>query len=398
MDKKLDNFCPAPWQASYYKESMGKYKMCCVFPVWTKADSPEDYFNSDVVKNVRETMLRGEWHSGCAVCKEQTEAGLNSDRESFIHNLDIKNKPVDTNKFKLRWLDFRPGNLCNLKCRMCSGTNSSMIQQEAEKHPELQEFENDKPVINSELLPSICNHETFSNLEFLKLLGGEPTIGSQIQKLLDWTVEKGYAKNINLRYTTNATNVNARWVKAVNEFKTSKAQISLDGAGETYDYIRTNANWEAVRSNVKKIPHLMPNLIGLGTNIVFSTYNCFTVDKWLPQLFDLKKEIESESNITYDFHIINCTGPSHMVVPNLPDEFKQIVMDKLIILETVPNMTENYYKMVKAFKYFIQQKSNRDIIPEVKKFFKHNDMLDRIRKTNINDLSPVYEKLRQITV
>ena len=142
----------------------------------------------------------------------------------------------------------------------------------------------------------------------------------------------------------------------------------------------------------------MPNLIGLGTNIVFSTYNCFTVDKWLPQLFDLKKEVESESDIMYDFHIINCTGPTHMVVRNLPDEFKQIVMDKLIILETVPDMTENYYKMVKAFKYFIQQKSSRDIIPEVKKFFKHNDMLDRIRKTNINDLSPVYEKLRQITV
>ena len=75
------------------KKVWASTKCVVFFPVWTKADSPEDYFNSDVVKNVRETMLRGEWHPGWKSGKEQTEAGLNSDRESFIHNLDIKINP-----------------------------------------------------------------------------------------------------------------------------------------------------------------------------------------------------------------------------------------------------------------------------------------------------------------
>jgi len=397
MAKELPSktFCAAPWHATYYKESMNKYKMCCVFDKWEEAKSPEDYFNSDTVKEVRATMLRGEWHPSCNVCQQQAEAGLDTDRDSFMRLYETKDPKDFEDKFKLKWLDFRPGNLCNLKCRMCTGTNSSMIQQEAEKNPELKEFMTDKPTINSELLPSIANHETFSELQFLKLLGGEPTIDPQIQKLLDWTVEQGYAKNINLRYTTNATNVNPRWVKAVNQFKTSKAQISLDGAGDTYDYIRTNANWEAVRKNVVKIPQLMPNLLRLGTNIVFTTYNCFTVDKWLPQLFDLRGEIESQFDIEYDFHIINCTGPNYMIVRNLPDDFKKIVMDKLDFLE---NDKTKYYKMVRAFKYFVQQKPNRDIIRMQTKFFRHNDMLDRIRKTDIHKLDPVYEKLRQITV
>lgn len=397
MDKKLPSktFCAAPWHATYYKESMNKYKMCCVFDKWEEAKSPEDYFNSDTVKEVRSTMLRGEWHPSCNVCQQQAEAGLDTDRDSFMRLYETEDPKNFEDKFKLKWLDFRPGNLCNLKCRMCTGTNSSMIQTEAEKNPELKEFMTDKPTINSELLPSIANHETFSELQFLKLLGGEPTIDPQIQKLLDWTVEQGYAKNINLRYTTNATNVNPRWVKAVNQFKTSKAQISLDGAGDTYDYIRTNANWESVKNNVKKIPQLMPNLLRLGTNIVFSTYNCFTVDKWLPQLFDLRNEIESEFDIEYDFHIINCTDPSYMIVRNLPDEFKQIVMKKLDYLE---NKDTKYLRMVRAFKYFVQQKPNKDIVSMQTKFFKHNDMLDRIRKTDIHKLDPVYEKLRQITI
>ena len=54
--------------------------------------------------------------------------------------------------------------------------------------------------------------------------------------------------------------------------------------------------------------------------------------------------------------------------------------------------------MVRAFKYFVQQKPNKDIVSMQTKFFKHNDMLDRIRKTDIHKLDPVYEKLRQITI
>lgn len=390
IDKKLPSktFCAAPWHATYYKASTNRYKMCCVFNKRSKADSPEDYYNSDIVKSVRESIMKDKWHPGCSTCKEQEEAGIYSDRESFMKLYD---GPFE-DTFKLKWLDFRPGNLCNLKCRMCGSIDSSMIQQEVEKYPELQEFENQKAIHNSELLPSIANHETFSKLEFLKLLGGEPTIDPQIQKLLDWTIEKGYAKNINLRYTTNATNVNARWVKAVNEFKTSRAQISLDGTGETYDYIRTNANWNAVRKNVLKLPQLMPNLLCLGTNIVFTTYNCFTIDKWLPELFELREEVMEQYDLEYDFNIINCMRPDYMITRNLPDEFKDVVIEKLDSLE---NKANKYGKIVRALKYFTRQKPTRDIVEMQTTFFKRNDILDRIRKTDIHKLDPIYEKLRK---
>jgi len=138
----------------------------------------------------------------------------------------------------------------------------------------------------------------------------------------------------------------------------------------------------------------MPNLLRLGTNIVFTTYNCFTVDKWLPELFELREEVESKFDIEYDFHIINCTSPDYMVVRNLPDEFKKVVIQKLDKLE----QDSKYNKMTHAFKYFLNQKPNKDIATMQTKFFKHNDMLDRIRKTDIHKLDPIYEKLRQNTI
>jgi len=382
------NFCVAPWQASYYKESKQQYKMCCVFDEWSKAESPEDYFNSDLVKDVRQTILDGKWHKGCSVCKEQEEAGLDSDRTSFNNNLDINNNPVNTDKFKLKWLDYRPGNLCNLKCRMCSGTNSSMIQDEVEKHPELKLYTNESPVVNTDLLPSICNFETFKDLEFLKILGGEPTIDPQIQKLLDWVCTNDLAKNITLRYTSNATNYNNKWVEAVNQFKKCKIQISLDGTGDTYEYIRTNANWNKVKQNVIEMPTKINNITGMGTNIVWSLYNCFTVDEWYPELVELTETVKQRYGFYYDLHIIDTTWPDYIMVRNLPNEFKDIVLDKL---NKLPQD-----KMVKSLQYYTQRESKQNV--DIKDFFGHNDILDKIRKTNINNISPFYEKLRQTTI
>tara|TARA_R110002074_G_scaffold125215_2_gene262211 strand:+ start:2318 stop:3475 length:1158 start_codon:yes stop_codon:yes gene_type:complete len=383
-----NTICSAPWQATYYKESMGKYKMCCSFKKWTKAESPEDYYNSPVVESVREKMLNGEWHEGCTLCHKLENAGLESDRETFNKHLEVDK--LDTSKFELKWLDYRPGNLCNLKCRMCHSSNSSLIDKETKKHPELKKFMETIPDYESELLPSICNDETFRDLEVLKILGGEPTIDPQVQKLLDWTISNGYAKNINLRYTTNATNINENWIKAVKQFKTTKIQLSLDGTGKTYDYIRTGANWHKIKENIMLMPKKINNIRNIGSNIVFSVYDCFTIDQWYPELLEIKETMQREYGIDINFNIIDCTWPTYQMVSNLPEEYKQIVVDKI---DSMP-----MDKVLKAVRHHTTKKAKGIPEKEVAMFFEHNDMLDRIRKTNINDISEHYETLRQNTL
>lgn len=397
-----DVFCIAPWQASYYKESQKKYKMCCVFDTWTSAESPEDYFNSDIVKSVRESIANGKWHSGCKVCQEQQEAGLESDRKTF--NRSILGKQQDahewykehTDEFNLKWLDYRPGNLCNLKCRMCSPSNSSLIAKETIANPDLKRWTDDSlDVTESDLLPAIANDTTFRNLSFLKLLGGEPTIDPQIQKLLDWVTSNDYAKNLHLRYTTNATNVNPNWVKAVKQFKDCKIQLSLDGAGPTYNYVRTGANWEKIRENILKMPDLIPNIAGMGVNIVWSWYLCFTVQDWLPELKNLQDELKWKHNVQLDFNVIDATAPKRITVRNLTEEFKTVVAEQLKELKNkdiLPDICNSllYYTQRKPFN------NNETVLQNLKhEFFTYNDRLDEIRKTNIHDLSPIYETLRQ---
>ena len=380
-------FCSAPWQATYYKESRKQYKMCCSFDTWTNAHSPVDYYNSDINQEVRNSILQGKWHPGCRVCQEQELAGGHSDRSSFNWSFDIQNNPVDVNRFNLKWLDYRPGNLCNLKCRMCDAGNSSLIEKEMNEYPELEKFlPRAKGMNMTELDPAVVNEDIFRNLEFLKILGGEPTIDPQVYKLLEWTVEKDFAKNVELRYTTNATNVNERWTSSVNQFKTTRIQLSLDGSGPTYDYIRTPAHWDKVKENILSIQHKIHNIRGMGINMVFSLYNCFTVDEWYPELEELANKCFDKEPLR--IHIIECTSPDYLMVRNLPQQYKDIIRAKL---DSLPENSTT--QAMKHFTELSMDNSNQNL----RTFFEYNDTLDKIRKTDINSISPIYEELRRET-
>jgi len=401
FDVNHDVFCIAPWQASYYKESRKAYEMCCVFDKWTSAESPEDYFNSDTVKDVRRSIEQGKWNSGCKVCKEKEEHGQNSVRKRFNNNLtgitqDSKEWYKEhTDEFNLKWLDYRPGNLCNLKCRMCNPSNSSLIAKEVIDNPELQRWNyNEVDVTDSERFYKSKWHPAFKNLSYLNVLGGEPTIDPQIQKLLNWVISNDYAKNLHLRYTTNATNVNANWVEAVKQFKDCRINLSLDGTGPTYEYVRTGANWNKIRENIMKMPDLIPNIQGMGVNIVWSWYLCFTVQDWLPELQNLQHELKMRHNVRLRFNVTDATGPEHMIVRNLNPDFKDGIVEQLNKLKQNNILPEVCSSLI----YYTQHTpivNNEKVLQDLQTdFFAHNGKLDEIRKTNIHNLSTMYKKLQ----
>ena len=50
-------YCPAPWNALYYKDSLKSYKPCCEFKKWVRADSIDEYFNSDIIKGPKIKLI-----------------------------------------------------------------------------------------------------------------------------------------------------------------------------------------------------------------------------------------------------------------------------------------------------------------------------------------------------
>lgn len=379
-----DVYCPAPWNALYYKDSLKAYKPCCEFNKWTFADSIEEYYNSDLIKELKEDILNGRWHKHCKKCQNTEELGY----PSYATMLTEKLGKPDTSKFDLKWFDYRPGNLCNLKCRMCSVVNSNMIEKEALENPIVMEVipEMDKKLFeidhrNSELLPELIAPELFDNLLLLKVLGGEPTLDPQIFKLLDYVGTLSSVGNIVLNYTTNATSINNRWLNATSKFKKVNINFSVDGTNETYNYVRTGASYDSVSKNIIKLIKETDNFGSGRINVCWSNFNALTVDEWANELVDLANEY----NLA--FTIIDLVYPPHMHTKFLPKTIKEKINDKISKVKDE--------KLVKLFKgYMNKQSSLTDQIKHKQDFFKYADALDKVRNTDINKISTLYEEWR----
>ena len=178
-------------------------------------------------------------------------------------------------------LDLRPGNLCNLKCRMCNMQSSTEIAKENIELQKDQSFVDKLKKLDEEkeigitqklgkmdLLQKLSKNYTsteehkeeiyklfdYANLRRLKLLGGEPSIDPTIISILKQLKDNDFTKNddFRLQITSNLTNVNKIWIDYFELFNV-KLTISMDGAGRTYEYIRTPFKWKALKKNIHKV-------------------------------------------------------------------------------------------------------------------------------------------------
>ena len=179
-------------------------------------------------------------------------------------------------------MDLRPSNLCNLTCRMCTTVNSSKLNDDVEKFPHLREWvgTSNYPTNKAEQTMETVKNLNLQKIKYLKLLGGEPLADPAIVQTLQHVVASGHAKNMTLNMTTNATLIH-RYLKLLSNFKGLSLSISLEGTGKTFEYIREGAKWDKVLSNYEKLQQ-MDNVSHIGINLVFSMHNIFTVEEWLP--------------------------------------------------------------------------------------------------------------------
>lgn len=129
----------------------GEVKLCCFARGFAKKDgvhmsvndsSLEDIWNSEYYHNVRQKMVRGEKLTECTRCyNEEAETGdsyrtrmnkdwqngyLNRDRQSIDELVAGGLKDGERSTPPVSY-DMQLGNICNFRCRMCSGGYSSRI-------------------------------------------------------------------------------------------------------------------------------------------------------------------------------------------------------------------------------------------------------------------------------
>ena len=243
-------FCYAPWTQLYVRSTSKtkpkssnetEFSPCCEWkgnPVYHNIAERE---KSTQWQEIKTAMIKQDMtllSSTCAECIEAEERNKKSARIQI--NKRVKNKWWHLGE--INQLDFRPSNLCNMKCAMCSPSNSSLIAKE--RGVKVYQFDA-SDVYNLDL----------SKLKTLKIVGGEPSIQPEAYDFLNYLI-KTYKNLPDLHFTSNMTNTNKKWTDVINKFDCVCINMSIDGTGETFEYLRQPGRWHSIEKNIKTMKQI----------------------------------------------------------------------------------------------------------------------------------------------
>lgn len=375
-------FCVAPWK-SIFVNADKKLAPCCKFR-GRKYDfnQIDQYFTSPELKQVREDLLNGVQNPHCKICWEDEQKKGDSLRLISNRTLGKKSSKPLIEQIQEPLLDniisfdFTLGNLCNLKCVMCTPKLSSQLLAEANLNPELhkihgrQYFQKDFDWPKGDDFVDWCN-EHLHRATHIKFTGGEPFIIPWIQTVLD-KIPDEKKKECVLHFTTNLTIVNLGLFENFRKFKEVWLSVSVEGIKETHEYLRYGHKWETLETNLRLIQEMkIPNLV-LKINHVVQTASYHSIIP-MTEYFDEHK---------LEIHPILLEQPKCFGISSLTKFSKQNFIEN----------TKNYKGFNKNFIQYVRNASQENIEQDqqlAQECIDHLSAFDRVRKNSYKDIIPV---------
>jgi MoaA/NifB/PqqE/SkfB family radical SAM enzyme len=293
-------FCPLPWIHLATRPN-GDVRLCCTANASgagivdtkesgllknneksfnLKDNTIEEIWNSQQMRETRLQMLSDKIPNSCRKCFEEESKGITSKRqwETIVwkERLDIDIIVSQTTSdgslpVNIPYFDLRLGNMCQLKCVMCSPhDSSSWIKEWKLQYPKYKTIELKKDqrwdknfdytwYQKSKFLNSIKTQS--SSIKELYFAGGEPLLIPEHYKILEFMVETGSAKNCILRYNSNGLELPQKLFDLWKYFKEVKFNFSIDAVGNKNDYIRYPSKWNKIVENLRILDDTPDNII-----------------------------------------------------------------------------------------------------------------------------------------
>ena len=355
---RSQTFCMHPFTGLATRED-GAVKVCCrSHPIgFIQNNTLEEIWNNDSMQRIRRQVLSGERPSECAPCFNLEDQGVESLRQRHIKgeipeariNLYPNTLLQEIMPFEFPTMEIKMNNLCNLKCRMCNPMDSTAWNDwsEVERHYKKEDNYLVQKIIdlNLQKKPFLDSFVDTDNwwASFEKLLpyfrrvefaGGEPLMDPTHYKILDMLAP--YGDNIEIKYATNLTMLGKNnrtiwqyWPK----FKSVAVNVSIDGIGDSYEYVRGNASWAELVNNIKQI-QTISNISRIVGAVAVQVSNILILDKMIKYFLD-------DIGIAFYTNMVNY--PNVLSAQCLPAELKEIAIERL----KVSKLEVPTYKYVK---------------------------------------------------
>ena len=375
---RSETFCSVLWNHQMV-DGTGRVKPCCRFledhrPKNHTLDnhSIQDIFDSDFQNDLRERVLRGERLEGCKRCYEEEDNNKKSLRMRLNEHTKVGEKHVDTNDNKLEYLELSLSNDCNLMCRMCDSRYShKLFDEEQEYHGKT--FSKTKRTKAN--LDSIYPH--LKDMKYIKFTGGEPLIIPDHWTLLEYAVEKGYAKNIRLNYSTNCTVFPKQKIVDIwKEFDHIELAVSLDSiVKEENEYQRHLTKHSQALANIEKYVEVADEVgMTVLARPTITIYNAYHLPETLEWLDDRKVRL-NPTHLTY---------PLYLSVTVLPENQKDIIRNKYAQYSYKNDEIKKFCDYIVTY---MDSEDKTDLLP---KFKSHTQFWDKSRSQDFATACPYY--------
>ena len=269
-------FCDKPFNHNYIHTN-GKFRLCCttIQDIYTDNNynlfnagkhSVNDYWNSNRMKEIRKNMIAGKQTRDCIKCYQQEKNGIASLRSTNGMENFIKNTKADGTYTKpASTMQIQMGNICNLKCKMCSQMYSHMngleLLEIGKEDPDWLHWVKEQGAnVNNWTNELGIKQEWYKNKEFklqtfehisqnitnLNVIGGEPTLIPEFYEMFEYCDKQNTLGDKSVTLVTNLTNTNPKMTKWLPKLKEWRIWASVDGVAERTEYIRYPSQWKII--------------------------------------------------------------------------------------------------------------------------------------------------------
>ena len=408
-------FCVYPWTHQMI-DTNGAVKLCCVAEdptqketgqhMTVKNNSLSKLWNDPYMQDVRQRMIDGKQVKDCGQCYRKERRGEYSFRQRANQGITNEDRKIIVDQLP-HYLDIRFGNLCNLKCRMCTGIYSKKFGEELEAIA-------DKDEQFRLLAPDSAKSYTFdwyknpnfwedlkNYMPFVKLIyltGGEPTLVQGNYDFLQLLIDKGFSKNISLVFNTNVTNFQQRFLDTINQFKKITLNLSIDGVEGVQEYIRYPSKWDHIQKNMNLLMNKVSesqtkyHLVFTPTVSILNVANFKAFVEWA---YDFAVS-NNAPNSDWDMQPIFLHGPQFQDMIYATTDYRYFALKQL---DKVDNSALKYFNNLNRFYdeviETLQHKFENE--PESKMYRqqlnKWNTSIDNSRGIKIEDYIPYSELL-----
>ena len=271
---------------------------------------------------------------------------------------------------ELQDIEYNLGNLCNMKCRMCTSMYSSRWIQDDERF--------DRKVHHLVRRKAADLDLDLSKLVNIKFIGGEPTLEQdEVRALLLGVLQaRGTLGDLHVEFATNGLLAfDDDIIDLLLQCKLVNMVVSIDGMEISNDYQRTGSVWSKIMATMDLYHSKQSDHWHLG---VLTTFSIFTIHE-CSALSDL---IATRWPDTW--HLANAIDyPVELAPRNLPQAYKDAMLMRL--RAWIPSRTTISTPLVLSQFISALEEPNDIDIERVRSYV---TLLDELRSEDLSSIMP----------